>query len=106
MICNAIGALVGGGGFSFRAVGATLVNRRGEPASRLRAIFRGVVTWSPIIAILIVMKYGPKLTDAGYRTIALEAALVAVLIGGAAWAVLRPSRSFQDRIAGTWIVPR
>jgi hypothetical protein len=106
MICNAIGALVGGGGFSFRAVGATLVNRRGEPASRLRAIFRGVVTWSPIIAILIVMKYGPKLTDAGYRTIALEAALVAVLTGGAAWAVLRPSRSFQDRIAGTWIVPR
>ena len=106
IIVSAIGALVGGGGFSFRAVGAALVNRRGQPASRLRALFRAAVTWSPIVAMLVVMKYGPKLTDAGYRTIALEAALAAVLIAGGVWAIMRPSRSFQDRIAGTWIVPR
>jgi len=32
--------------------------------------------------------------------------LVALLSAGAVWAILRPSRGIQDRLAGTWIVPR
>jgi serine/threonine protein kinase len=103
---NAIGALAGGGGFSFRAVGAALVNARGEPASRLRALSRAAVTWSPIFGMLAVLEYGPKLDDAGAGTILLQSSFVALLLVCAAWAIMRPSRSIQDRIAGTWIVPR
>ncbi len=32
--------------------------------------------------------------------------ILAVFIAGAAWALLHPARGLQDRIAGTWIVPR
>jgi hypothetical protein len=31
---------------------------------------------------------------------------MALFIAGAVWAALNPSRSIQDRLAGTWIVPR
>lgn len=31
---------------------------------------------------------------------------LAILAGGAVWAWLHPSRGLQDRIVGTWIVPR
>ena len=29
-----------------------------------------------------------------------------ISLGGALWAVLHPERGLQDRIAGTWLVPR
>jgi hypothetical protein len=31
---------------------------------------------------------------------------MALLVAGAVWTALHPSRSIQDRLAGTWIVPR
>ena len=31
---------------------------------------------------------------------------ILLLVAGAIWAWLHPSRGIQDRIAGTWIVPR
>jgi len=31
---------------------------------------------------------------------------MALFAAGAVWAILHPSRSIQDRLAGTWIVPR
>jgi hypothetical protein len=36
----------------------------------------------------------------------LESVLLALMAAGAVWAIMRPSRSIQDRIAGTWIVSR
>ena len=36
----------------------------------------------------------------------LETALIGAVGAAAAWAVYHPSRSIQDRLAGTWIVPR
>jgi hypothetical protein len=36
----------------------------------------------------------------------LQAGFLAVLVAGAVWAWRHPSRGIQDRIAGTWIVPR
>ena len=48
------------------------------------------------------------------HTAALVLALIALRPGlpmalfaaGAVWAILHPSRSIQDRLAGTWLVPR
>jgi hypothetical protein len=101
-----VGALAIGGGFTFRPTGAALVNRRGQPISRVRALLRAAVVWSPLLAVLVLMKYGPGVTSTDGWRLALESGLLAVLAGGAAWAIAHPSRAIQDRIAGTWIVPR
>ncbi|MEO6238885.1 MAG: protein kinase [Vicinamibacterales bacterium] len=106
MAVNGLGALLGRGGFSFRAVGAALVDATGRPVSRGRALWRAVVTWSPMIAILLALKFGPKLAGATAGMLLLEAALMTVTAAAAIWAIARPARSIQDRIAGTWIVPR
>jgi hypothetical protein len=101
-----IGALVTGSGFTLRWFGAALVNRRGERASRLRALWRAIVTWSLACAVAMLFS---KTDTAGYvdlRVLALQTAGIALVIGAAIWTVLHPSRSIQDRLAGTWLVPR
>jgi len=101
-----LGALLFGSGFTFRLMGAALVNRRGQPISRLRALARAAVTWSPAIFVCILLKYGPDVKDAtGWRLLS-EYAVMALFAAVAGWAIARPSRAIQDRIAGTWIVPR
>jgi hypothetical protein len=101
-----IGALATGTGFTFRPFGVALVNRRGKKISRVRGLWRAAITWSPIIALVFAFTYGPDVTKGGYGFLALDLALVAVLAAGAVWAILRPARSIQDRLAGSWIVPR
>jgi hypothetical protein len=106
MIFSAIGAVITGSGFTFRPFGAALVNKRGERASRMRAVWRAAVTWTPIVLVLIVVKISPK--PPAYRTglLLLETVLMVGAVAAAAWAMTHPSRSLQDRLAGTWIVPR
>jgi len=101
-----VGALVTGSGFTFRPFGAALVNRRGKRISRVRALWRAAVAWSPMIVLAVVMKNGPDVTDASNLMVALDLALVAIVVAGAIWAAQHPARGLQDRLAGTWIVPR
>jgi RDD family len=101
-----IGALVFGSGFTFRPFGAALVNRRGQRISRVRAFIRALIAWSPIVAIAIMLKSGPDITDTTLVPLTAQIALLAALAAGAAWSIARPSRGLQDRIAGTWVVPR
>ena len=102
----AIGALITGSGFTFRPFGSALVTGKGKRISRFRGLWRAAVTWSPMVALFYSFKLGPDITSASSLYLALDLALVAVLAAGAAWAIARPSRGIQDRIAGTWIVPR
>src|SRR5262249_25473730 len=106
MFFSTLGALVTGSGFTFRPFGAALVNARGQRASRLRALWRAAVTWTPLIVTLIVVKLAPNPPNYRVDLLVLETALMAFVAGAAAWAVAHPSRSLQDRLAGTWIVPR
>jgi hypothetical protein len=104
-----LGALVARGGFTLRAFGAALVNRRGEPASRLRALWRALVTWSPAVALpflFLLFKTGRTGTNLDAAGLVLPSLGMALLVAGAVWTALHPSRSIQDRFAGTWIVPR
>jgi hypothetical protein len=101
-----VGALVTGSGFTFRPFGVALVNRRGKRISRARALWRAVVTWSPMIALAFVLKRGPDVTQASTTVVAIDLALVAVVVAGAIWASQHPARGIQDRLAGTWLVPR
>jgi serine/threonine protein kinase len=103
---SVLGALITGSGFTFRPFRGALVNARGERASRLRALWRAAVTWTPICVMLLVVKMSPQPPNYSIGLLTLQTTLVVAAAAAAAWAIHRPSRSIQDRIAGTWIVPR
>ena len=52
------------------------------------------------------MKYGPDVNATSGWRLLLEWTLMAIFAAAATWAIARPSRGIQDRLAGTWIVPR
>jgi eukaryotic-like serine/threonine-protein kinase len=106
MFLSALGALVTGSGFTFRPFGAALVNRRGKRASRIRALWRAAVTWIPMVVLLAVIKLSPKPPDYRLSLLAVQTVLIALVGAAAVWAIYHPARSIQDRLAGTWIVPR
>ena len=103
---SGLGAIATGSGFTFRPFGAALVNRRGQRASRLRALWRAAVTWAPMCVTIAVVRLSPDPPAYRLDLLTLQTALVALIGAAAAWAVYHPSRSIQDRLAGTWIVPR
>jgi eukaryotic-like serine/threonine-protein kinase len=94
------------GGVTLRAFGAAVVNRRGEPASRFRTLWRAVITWSLVPVMLLVLKGDKTIEGLELGTMILHSLPMALFAAGAIWAILHPSRSIQDRLAGTWIVPR
>ena len=81
--------------------GVTYVRRDGLRASRLRLFWRALVTWSPSLMLFIVAVVGmaKHLTWQPWLVAALLCVLTVV-------SVLLPQRGLQDRLAGTWPVPR
>jgi hypothetical protein len=116
------------GGLFLRVFGVEVVTRIGAPASRLRTLWRGLLAWSPLIIALVLLVPSQTPVSAPSGAIALldfemaathlrirDAPEVAFVIGvcaaaifvvGAVWAVMHPERGLQDRIAGTYLVPR
>jgi eukaryotic-like serine/threonine-protein kinase len=105
-VLGLIGALAGSGGFSLRAFGGALVRADGRDASRLRALARALAAWSPVLLFVVLIKVGPDLDKITPGFAALYTLVPVMLLAGAVWAWRHPSRGIQDRIAGTWIVPR
>jgi eukaryotic-like serine/threonine-protein kinase len=105
-VLGLIGALATRGGFTLRAFGAALVTADGRDASRLRALLRAVVAWSPLALWVLLVKFGPRIQDTTVGIALLFTLAIALLVAGAVWAWIHPSRGVQDRIAGTWLVPR
>jgi len=54
----------------------------------------------------VAFKVGPEVTEMSGAWFILHVALLLIFAGGAAWAFGHPARGIQDRLAGTWIVPR
>jgi hypothetical protein len=105
-VLGLIGALAVRGGFTMRAFGAALVRADGRDASRLRALVRALVAWSPVLLFPLLIKFGPPLDRITVGFAFLYTLVPVMLLAGAVWAWKHPSRGIQDRIAGTWIVPR
>jgi uncharacterized RDD family membrane protein YckC len=92
-------ALLFRGGVLLRAFGIAVVRRDGSDASRLRMLWRACVAWSwlpPAFYVCTEVKSHP----------AAVWIVVPVVLGLVVWSALRPGRSLQDLIAGTWLVPR
>jgi eukaryotic-like serine/threonine-protein kinase len=101
-----IGALVTRSGFTLRAFGAALVTADGCPATRFHAVRRMIVTWSPLALAWLIFTFSAPIKATTVSLALLYTLPLAILAAGAFWAWRHPSRGIQDRIVGTWIVPR
>jgi hypothetical protein len=89
-------ALVFRGGM-IRLLGLEFVTADGRRASRLRVLSRTAAAWAPLLIV------APVASSAAQW---LSYACLLLLFAGAVLAILSPERGIQDRLAGTWIVPR
>jgi len=101
-----LGSLICRGGFTLRGFGAALVLADGRDASRLRALLRAVVAWSPLLVWFAALRMAPPVQRSTAAIALAYTTAILLLAAGAIWAWLHPSRGIQDRAAGTWIVPR
>jgi hypothetical protein len=136
MVAGTLGlfsALAGRGGIALRLMGVAVVTKTGTPMSGSRVRLRSTLSWLPVLAAAVATLAGqsPLLTltppaSPAYRvdlfgllpvfftnepsilfvreaviTVALVVLAVAVVL-----ALIRPDRGLQDRLAGTWLVPR
>ncbi|KPK80620.1 MAG: hypothetical protein AMJ81_11725, partial [Phycisphaerae bacterium SM23_33] len=99
-------------GLAMLVLGVVAVKRDGSRAGRLRVLWRALVTWLPFLlgSVALVTRFmqaGPAvfqdvsvvLRTAPGLALPLFAALAIV-------SALLPERGIQDRLAGTWLVPR
>ena len=97
--------------------GMAVVREDGLRASRLRTLWRSAIAWSPTLLPLIIVatQMQAESADAGLghslghtvkNTQALWPIALALLLVGAIWFVWNPTRSLQDRLAGTYLVLR
>jgi uncharacterized RDD family membrane protein YckC len=93
-------------GAILRLLGFEIVTTEGHRARRWRVLARAGIAWAPVLVPLIatgvIEGLGAHLPD----MIPVFGVALAVQAAGAIVAIVQPSRGLQDRLAGTWIVPR
>jgi len=96
-----VAALLFRGGLVLLIGGVTYVSRDGARASRLRLLWRALVAWGPVLPLFMVavLAFAKQLTWQPWLALALLGMLAVV-------SVALPQRGLQDRLAGTWPVPR
>jgi eukaryotic-like serine/threonine-protein kinase len=96
-----VAALLFRGGVVLLIAGVTYVRKDGLRASRLRLLWRSLVAWSPAVPMfgLAIAGLTKHWVWQPWLALALLGLLAAVSVG------LR-ERGLQDRLAGTWPVPR
>ncbi|HEX5176659.1 MAG TPA: hypothetical protein VFV83_06505, partial [Chthoniobacteraceae bacterium] len=95
-------ALAFRGGLLLRMLGIGVVTGNGADASRLRMVWRAIIAWSPLFA-------GAWLLFALASEVPLPSALAGpalLMIVPVVFSATLRERSLQDRLAGTWLVPR
>jgi RDD family len=105
-VLGLVSAVIFRGGLLFRFFGIAIVTKQGRDVSRLRALARAAVAWSPaaIGVAGLVMSQERSLLDGPW--IITSAASLALVLVGVMYAARHPDRGIQDRIAGTQLVPR
>jgi hypothetical protein len=102
-LLSAAGAFLTRGGVSLHLWGIAVTDLTGRHISRLHALWRAVVAASPLLGAAAVVLGAPL---SGAYGVSVAAAGVGLWLCGVVYAVAVPDRGIQDRIAGTWLVPR
>ncbi len=97
-------ALIFRGGLSLKLFGMGVRDARGEMAPRLRCAWRSLLVWVPLALPYWAAASLAKSHSAVSLTILFATASVHALAVG--YAISRPTRGIQDRLAGTHLVPR
>jgi hypothetical protein len=110
-------AFVTRGGLVLLISGVSIVNSRGQPASRLRCAWRTFIIWLPVFALLAVSEQWQisywaewEIEDFNSWTPLIFWTLpwiaLALVLGYGVIALWFPVRGPHDRLAGTYLVPR
>ena len=119
LVC-CISALISRGGFLLRALGMAVVDGNGQEVSRSSGLWRtfmalGVLPAMALTAVYIMVSIiiavvhlfiTPSPALSMLRWWMLFALPLVFYALGILWAVLHPERGLQDRLAGTYLVPR
>jgi uncharacterized RDD family membrane protein YckC len=101
VVLMAIGGIVTAvalrGGLALRLCRIAVVDGTGQEAARWRTFLRGVVTWLPVGVGVLLLRVSVPAAAMVFGVLA---------VAGTVWALTRPERGFQDRLVGTWLVPR
>ncbi|MGE3821197.1 MAG: protein kinase [Isosphaeraceae bacterium] len=95
------------GGVLLSVTGLALVRSDARPAERWRCVWRSLIVWLPVATPLALAAWlsgqAPPHTSLAWVCwgTGLAVAVVAPLL-----ALVWPSRSIHDRLAGTWVVPK
>jgi uncharacterized RDD family membrane protein YckC len=95
-------ALLCRGGVVLVIAGVAYTRKDGALPSRLRLLWRAILTWCPLFLAFSVSILERKIWHLDWEPL-LALALLGLL---AVWSVALPVRGLQDRLAGTWPVPR
>ncbi len=119
ILCAAFGLLTTlllGRGIQMWLADVVIVNRRGEKASRLRALWRHVLGAAPLCVCGMLLLFPlffpgglPHLLDqlgpvGSWLLAGMIPGLPALFLVGVVWSVWSPERGLQDRLAGTRLV--
>jgi hypothetical protein len=95
------------GGYAFSRGGLALRRADGRPPSRLQCAWRAFLVWAPVAGMLgLALWLGDWVPERPALYFALYFTAVALLLGYAVLAILFPTRSLNDRLAGTYLVSR
>ena len=103
-----------------RLFGMAVVDAKGRPAAFWRVLARGTIVWGTVIVLFpgywdrsfllsrlipfdALREMSAAVGDYGWLGVAPSLFLITA---AAAWAVFHPARGLQDRLAGTYLVPR
>ncbi len=99
-------AAVAARGLLLRLLGFELVTSDGRRASRGRVLLRAAIAWSPLLVPVVVSTALGGMAGGLWSLTAMLGVALVIQLAGAVIAIARPARGLQDRLAGTWIVPR
>jgi uncharacterized RDD family membrane protein YckC len=110
LICCILSSIAVPGGVATRFISLAVVTRDGNEIGRWRSLARTLIAWAPILAwLLLLPMFDQKFLGFGppSRLPQLGIGLAfGSMIAGVVWTLLAVDRGLQDRIAGTWVVPR
>ena len=99
-----VSVLVRPSGFVLASLGMAVVTGRGREVGRVRAVFRLILAWLPLLIYGALLAW--PVTRAAVFSIAVASLAAAPTILGFVWALLRPTRGPHDMIVGTSIGSR
>jgi hypothetical protein len=104
MVFSILATLTARRGMAMRLLGLEIINRSGEPAGRLRLLWRQLLILGPLalmtVAALALLNAKPSLPK-----MALGVAAFVLVIASVITALRTPDRGLTERLSGTRIVP-